>query len=48
MLKSIGDDSTTRSARAGRRAACGPVDGAGAAQTRQIVHRTREVVASII
>jgi hypothetical protein len=36
MLASIGDDSAARSARAGRRPACGPVAGAGAAQTRQI------------
>ena len=38
MPEGIGDDSAARSARAGRRPACGPVAGAGAAQTRQIVH----------
>jgi NDP-sugar pyrophosphorylase family protein len=37
MPEGIGDDSAARSARAGRRPACGAVSGAGAAQTRQIV-----------
>src|SRR5215211_263565 len=32
----LGDDSAARSGRAGRRPACGPLAGAGAAQTRQI------------
>jgi SAM-dependent methyltransferase len=36
MLCSIGDDSLSRSARAGRRPACGLVSGTGAAQTRQM------------
>jgi ATP-dependent DNA helicase UvrD/PcrA len=38
MPEGIGDDSASRSGRAGRRPACGPVAGAGASQTRQIVH----------
>jgi putative acetyltransferase len=38
MFRNIGDDSAARSGRAGRRPACGPVVGAGAAQTRQIAH----------
>jgi beta-lactamase class A len=38
MLISIGEDSTARSGRDGRRPACGPLAGAGAAQTRQIAH----------
>ncbi len=38
MPAGIGDDSAARSARAGRRPACGPMVGAGAAQTRQIAH----------
>jgi len=38
MPTGIGEDSATRSGRGGRRAACGPVAGAGAAETRQIAH----------